>query len=132
VLIEDLHRHPEQGRRLLVVLDGSDDDLAAVYAHARALVFPSLAEGFGLPLVEARTRGCPVIASDLPAFRELADAGVSLYPKNSIEDLEALVLAHAAVDRRTLVGAMPAFTWKDSAEQLLEAVTIVLDAPSGP
>jgi glycosyltransferase involved in cell wall biosynthesis len=131
-LIDGLLRHPEQGRRLLVVLDGSDEDLAEVYARARALLFPSMAEGFGLPMVEARTRGCLVIASDLPVFHELADAGVSLYPKNSIEGLEALVLAHAAVDRRTLVGAMPAFTWRESVEQLLKTVTIVLDPLAGP
>ncbi|KXK12255.1 MAG: Capsular glucan synthase [Microgenomates bacterium OLB23] len=44
---------------------------AYVYAHARALVHPSKDEGFGLPLVEATYFGCPVIASDIPVFREV-------------------------------------------------------------
>ncbi len=74
-LVNKLIQHPEQGKRLLTILDASDQELDHVYAHARALLFPSLAEGFGLPLVEARTRGCPVIGSDLPVFRELADDG---------------------------------------------------------
>lgn len=50
----------------------SDEALAKHLSGARALLFPSLAEGFGLPLVEALASGVPVIASDLPVFREIA------------------------------------------------------------
>jgi glycosyltransferase involved in cell wall biosynthesis len=49
-----------------------DAELAAWLQHARALLFPSLAEGYGMPLVEALAAGVPVIASDLPVFREIA------------------------------------------------------------
>ncbi|MBO9669947.1 MAG: glycosyltransferase family 4 protein [Sphingobium sp.] len=49
-----------------------DARLAAYIAHARALLFPSFVEGYGLPLVEALSLGTPVIASDLTVFRELA------------------------------------------------------------
>jgi glycosyltransferase involved in cell wall biosynthesis len=52
--------------------DCSDATLAAYLAHARALLFPSFAEGYGLPLVEALMLGTPAIASPLPAFREAA------------------------------------------------------------
>ena len=45
--------------------------LANLYTNAKALVFPSLMEGFGLPALEALAYGCPVIASDIPVFREL-------------------------------------------------------------
>ena len=48
-----------------------DNMLAEHLANARALLFPSLVEGFGLPLVEALRSGTPVIASDLPVFREI-------------------------------------------------------------
>ncbi|MES2017069.1 MAG: glycosyltransferase family 1 protein [Pseudomonadota bacterium] len=51
-----------------------DDELARYLRHAQALLFPSFAEGFGMPLVEALQMGTPVIASDLPAFREIAGA----------------------------------------------------------
>jgi glycosyltransferase involved in cell wall biosynthesis len=49
-----------------------DATLAEHLSDARALLFPSLAEGYGLPLVEALRTGTPVIASDLPVFREIA------------------------------------------------------------
>lgn len=49
-----------------------DRDLATWLHHAQALLFPSFAEGFGMPLVEALSLGVPVIASDLPVFHEVA------------------------------------------------------------
>lgn len=49
-----------------------DADLQRHLRHARALLFPSFVEGFGMPVVEALTAGVPVIASDLPVFREVA------------------------------------------------------------
>jgi glycosyltransferase involved in cell wall biosynthesis len=49
-----------------------DNALATWLHHARALLFPSFVEGYGLPLVEALSLGTPVIASDLPVFREIA------------------------------------------------------------
>lgn len=49
----------------------SDEELAGHLSSARALLFPSFAEGYGLPLIEALAAGIPVIASDLPVFREI-------------------------------------------------------------
>src|SRR5690606_19013469 len=49
----------------------NDKGLEYAYANARALVFPSHVEGFGLPLVEAMQRGLPAMASDIPVFREV-------------------------------------------------------------
>lgn len=49
-----------------------DDALADHLTHARALLFPSITEGYGLPLIEALALGVPVIASNIPIFREIA------------------------------------------------------------
>lgn len=50
----------------------SDTELSTWLHHSQALLFPSFAEGYGMPLAEALAAGVPVIASDLPAFREIA------------------------------------------------------------
>lgn len=58
----------------------SDVDLAAWIDHARALLMPSLVEGYGLPVFEAMARGTPVLANDLPIFREIAVSIPRLLP----------------------------------------------------
>jgi len=50
----------------------SDGELASWMLHAQALLFPSFAEGYGMPMVEALQLGVPVLASKLPVFREIA------------------------------------------------------------
>jgi glycosyltransferase involved in cell wall biosynthesis len=58
---------------------------AALYQHAEAFVFPSLYEGFGLPLLEAIAEGCPVVCSDTPCFREvMGDSAAYFDPVNSV------------------------------------------------
>lgn len=52
----------------------SDQELVTWLHHAQALLFPSFVEGYGMPLVEALALGVPVIASDLPVFREIAQS----------------------------------------------------------
>ena len=59
-----------------------DDALSALYRGALAVVCPSLYEGFGLPLVEAMAAGTPVVASDIPVFREVAGGAAVFVPVN--------------------------------------------------
>jgi glycosyltransferase involved in cell wall biosynthesis len=69
----DLLDRSDKLRNHVIELSGcSDQELARHLASACALLFPSRAEGYGLPLMEAFGLGVPVIASDLPVFRELA------------------------------------------------------------
>jgi len=119
-LVERMKAHPEFGKRFLPIFDASDEELEHVYRASRALVFPSLAEGFGLPLVEARTRGLVVIASDIPVFQELADAGVQIFSRHSADALRRCVIDQLKSDRASAVAPMPAFTWDESARQFLE------------
>jgi glycosyltransferase involved in cell wall biosynthesis len=65
--------HDEKLRGHVIELNTcADEELSAHVSTARALLFPSQAEGYGLPLIEALGLGAPVIASDLPVFREIA------------------------------------------------------------
>jgi glycosyltransferase involved in cell wall biosynthesis len=67
----DLLERRALGDAVVEIGNCGDVELAAHLASARALLFPSLVEGFGMPLVEALGAGVPVIASDLPVFREI-------------------------------------------------------------
>lgn len=128
-LITRMQQHPEQGRRLLTVLDASDGEVSLAYSRCRALLFPSLAEGFGLPLVEARARGCTVIASSLPALLELADDGVLFFSPDSAEELEALILEQASRVERNLPPPAHVFTWRESATQFLAEIHQLAGGP---
>lgn len=72
-----------------IVFFGFADDrqLANLYTHALAFVFPSLMEGFGLPGLEAMTAGCPVLASDIPVLREVYGGAVLYFDPENIDDM---------------------------------------------
>lgn len=71
--VVDMLERCEALKGVVVELNGCDDVALATWLHhAQALLFPSFAEGYGIPLVEALSLGAPVIASNLPVFRELA------------------------------------------------------------
>jgi glycosyltransferase involved in cell wall biosynthesis len=79
-----------------------DAELASLMHHARAVLLPTLAEGFGLPFVEALQAGTPVIASDLPVFREIGQGAACLIdPADGDAWEQALLAALAQPDRRT-------------------------------
>lgn len=86
-----------------------DEDLAAVYGAAHALVLPSDDEGFGLTPVEALACGCPVACSDVPALREVLGDRAAFAPT---DDVSALV---ALAERLTRPAPpAPAWTWEDA------------------
>lgn len=85
-----------------------DDELAALIRNARALLMPSLAEGFGLPVVEALQVGTPVIASDLPVFREVAQGVAVLVEPGDRAGWAGAILAALQEPARRVEGfAMP-------------------------
>lgn len=72
------------------------EELPLLYASAAALVFPSLYEGGGIPVLEAQACGCPLVASDIPAIREFAgEAGHYMNPQ-SVDDIKRAMIATAA------------------------------------
>ena len=75
----------------LVILDA--EDLATVFRHAHAFVMPSLYEGFGLPLVEAMSCGCPVITSDRGSLPEIAGTGAQCFDPFDISAMAAAIAA---------------------------------------
>lgn len=112
------HEHHE--KRLHWLKNANDADLKCLYQNARALVYPSLAEGFGLPIMEAANHGLPVIASDIPIFRELAAEQISYF-----KTLEASALAtqlRAAMSTQKEGPKIDVPTWKQSTQKLLNLI----------
>ncbi|HWD76239.1 MAG TPA: glycosyltransferase family 1 protein, partial [Solirubrobacteraceae bacterium] len=103
----------------------TDDELAAIYTGAHALVFPSDEEGFGLPPVEALACGTPVVACDVPALREVLDGRAVLV--RDINDLDGLLAA--AESSRRPAPAPPPWTWGDAAEATWNVYEEALSAP---
>jgi len=67
--------------------NAGNEELVCYYHNARALINPSLSEGFGLPLIEAAYFHCPVIASDIPAFKEILGGNFILFNPEKVNDL---------------------------------------------
>jgi glycosyltransferase involved in cell wall biosynthesis len=108
----------------------SDAELAFLIRNAKALVFPSLYEGFGLPLVEAQALSCPVIASDRASIPEVAGEGAIYYNPTRPEDAVAAVrdLDDPARGRLIEQGRrnVVRFSWDRTAATILGLAT---DAP---
>jgi glycosyltransferase involved in cell wall biosynthesis len=79
--------------RLIEIPDPSDDDIARLFGGAKAFVFPSFAEGFGLPPLEAMAAGVPVVCSDIPVFREVYGDAVLYVDPNRPESIAAALRA---------------------------------------
>jgi len=92
---------PMMGRTVFEVPRLDDGQVAAVLQNAQALLFPSFAEGFGLPIFEAKALGVPVIASNLAVFHEIiGDYPVYLDPRSSYSWLETIAKNSQADGRR--------------------------------
>jgi glycosyltransferase involved in cell wall biosynthesis len=128
-LMEDVARglraHPEHGRRLHWLERASDAELLALYRDSAALLLASESEGFGLPLIEAARHGLPLIARDLPVFREVAGAHATYFAGHGQDDLAAALRDWLAAWRRGDAagsGGMRWIDWRESTRQLLACV----------
>lgn len=78
-----------------------DKQLASLYKNANALVVPSLMEGFGLPILEAMVNDCNVLASDIPAFREIGKDAIMYFNPESPESIAKALEKNLALDKTT-------------------------------
>jgi len=103
----------------------SEADLQALYSGAAVFAFPSLHEGFGLPVLEAMAAGAPVVASDIPAIREVAGGAATLVAPGDVNAwTEALEAALAGAGRARWVEAgrrrAAGFSWSSTAAATLD------------
>jgi glycosyltransferase involved in cell wall biosynthesis len=121
--LEQVRRHPERDKRLFWIGRADDALLDALYAEATLLLAASEGEGFGLPVIEAAQHGTPILARDLPVFREVAGNHAAYFSGVSADEL-------AAALRRSLRESpeysrssrqIRVLSWEQSCCQLLDA-----------
>ncbi len=127
--IEELARrmenHAERDKRLFWLNGASDEYLEKIYRASTCLIAASEGEGFGLPLIEAAQHGLPIIARDIPVFREVASDFAFYFRGTAASDLANAVREWLQFNRLRQAPQskeMPWLTWRQSAEQLLGRV----------
>jgi glycosyltransferase involved in cell wall biosynthesis len=112
--------------RIELVTNAGDAELDRLYRSACALVLPSTYEGFGFTPLEAMARGCPVIASDIPAIREVSGSGAMLLqPDDEAAWAQAMRTVVADEDvrvdlRRRGAATVRRYSWETTAQSVLD------------
>lgn len=120
---ERLRTHPELNRRLFWLEGISDEYLETVYRASSCLIAASYGEGFGLPLIEAAQNQLPIIARDIPVFREVAGNSAHYFAANqpgALADAISTWLTYTPdeLEERT----MPYLSWEESANNLVKLI----------
>jgi glycosyltransferase involved in cell wall biosynthesis len=105
----------------------TDEQLWALYAGATLFAFPSIHEGFGLPVVEAMSQGAPVVASDIPALREVTAGAARLVAPMSTDDwAQALAdLLESETERDALAASGRARSAELSVDAMISGIRAV-------
>lgn len=124
-MIERINQHPEINKRLFWFNGISDEFLEKIYHVSNCLLAPSEGEGFGLPLIEAAQLNMPIIARDIPVFREVA--GNYAYYFNGLRgsDLASAITSWLSLSKSNQApksNGMPFLTWAQSAAQLKDFI----------
>lgn len=125
-LLERINMHSLLGKSLYYFHDANDEELAFCYERCRAVVFASIAEGFGLPLVEAMSYGRRVLVSDIPVFREIGEEYPIYFP---LDDLDAFVQCLYDFNHDSCTEWQPKkwITWDESVSNLFGKVLKMAD-----
>jgi len=121
------------GRQISVLPFLTRDVLAAVYRQCTLLLQPSEAEGFGMPLAEAMACGCPVLASDLAALREIGGSACQYCPVGDIEAWRQAIARelggqrNSPARRQQALAQAARYTWAENARRTIAVYRSVLD-----
>lgn len=121
-LIERLENHDQLGKRLFLIPNCSDEYLERIYENSKCLIAASYGEGFGLPLIEAAKHNLPIIARDIPVFREVAGELAHYFIGNKSVDLYKEInnwCLSFSINEHISSKNMCWNKWKESAENLI-------------
>lgn len=117
-LIRTLKQHPRLGKQLFWIERADDQRLDQLYEASSCLIAASEGEGFGLPLIEAAQRGLPVLARDIPVFREVGGEGAQYFAGNP----QALATAVATWQQNRQAKTICFQSWRESAQEFMHAL----------
>lgn len=126
-LVKKLRKHPELGKRLFWLEGISDEFLEKLYAASACLIAASEGEGFGLPLIEAAQHKLPIIARDIPVFREVAGEHAYYFSGFAPKDLADAITAWLALNQKKAHPKsedMHYLSWRESALQLIKQLNL--------
>ena len=121
-LVQRILKHPQLGKRLHLFDDLSDAELHHCYRNAKAVIFPSIAEGFGLPIVESLWHGKKTFASDTPIHREVGQDDCHYFGLESPACLANELLkweATGCCEHQPGVAKRQPVGWHESSEEFL-------------
>ncbi|MCR1347135.1 glycosyltransferase family 4 protein [Acidithiobacillus ferrooxidans] len=124
-IVSELQGHPEKEKRLFWLSDISDEYLEMIYGSCSCLIIASQDEGFGLPLIEAARHKLPIIARDIPVFREVAGDHAFYFKGDEARHLADAVhewLGLYTQGKNPSSSGILSLSWRQSALQLLAAV----------
>ena len=124
-LIEHIRVHPESGKRLFWLADASDSLLEELYNRSTCLIAGSTGEGFGLPLIEAAHHSLPIIARNLPVFREVAKDRAYYFSGDDPQSLASHVTKWLELYDRNehpQSAGLEHLSWSESAMELMRAL----------
>lgn len=119
--IKLLREHPERGKRLFWLENASDEYLEKLYANSACLLAASFGEGFGLPLIEAAQHRLPILARDIPVFREVAGEHAYYFQHGDPARLAASIRDWMVLyqeNQHPRSDTLPWLTWSESAQRL--------------
>jgi alpha-1,2-rhamnosyltransferase len=128
-LIDRIEHHHEFGSRLLMLNDANDKEILYCYTHAKAFLFPSFIEGFGLPIIESLSNGLPVLASNTAIHQEVGGNEALYFDISDPKSLSSLIIK---IEQEKYCLKIPTnsshytITWQESTLQLLEKLHIFL------
>lgn len=131
-LVARIRNHDEYQKHLFWLEGISDEELEDVYRASTCLIAASLNEGFGLSLIEGARNGLPIMARDIPVFREVAGDNAFYFSGESGADLAGAVeqwLSLFYAQRHPLSVNMHWLTWKESSEALKQSLATLVAPP---
>lgn len=122
--IERIQTHKLYGSQLLMINDASDAEVQFCYENCVAAIYPSIVEGFGLPIIEALRNGKTIFASDTPIHREVGKQHCQYF---DLSEPSSLVVAMESWERGGYASPSPALnqlvvSWNDSSRQLAKTI----------